>query len=56
MAVPAAPMAPAWKYKVVVAAVEETKQFGSGVYRVGNSVVVTTGGQAPEDMVSSQGG
>ncbi len=34
-------------YKVVVGALQETKLFGSNVYRVGESVVMTSGREVP---------
>ena len=35
------------KYRVVVAALQETKWFGSKVYKVGDSVVLTSGREVP---------
>lgn len=35
------------RYKVVVGALQETKWFGSSVYRVGESVVLTAGREVP---------
>ncbi len=35
------------RYKVVVAALQETKWFGSEVYRVGDSIVLTAGREVP---------
>ena len=42
------------RYKVDVAALQETKWFGSGVYEVGESVVLAAGRPVPGDGVVKQ--
>ena len=44
------------RYKVDVAALQETKWFGSGVYEVGESVVLAAGRPVPGDGVVKQRG
>ena len=44
------------RYKVHVAALQETKWFGSGVYEVGESVVLAAGRHVPGDGVVKQRG
>ena len=44
------------RYKVDVAALPETKWFGSGVYEVGESVVLAAGRTVPGDGVVNQRG
>ena len=44
------------RYKVDVAALQETKWFGSGVYEVGKSVVLAVGRHVPGDGVVKQRG
>ena len=44
------------RYQVVVAALQETKWFGSDMYTVGDSVVLTSGRVVPEQEGSRQKG
>ena len=38
------------RYEVAVAALQETKWFGNEIYRVGDSVVLTSGREVPEHV------
>ena len=44
------------RYEIVVVALQETKWFGEGVYRVGDSIVLAAGRQVPgEGQVRKRG-